>query len=301
MESTFQTQFNQAVALLNEGKVVGMPTETVYGLAARIDRPVGIDSIFTTKQRPDFDPLIVHVASIEQAKKCVKNWTPLAQKLAQAFWPGPLTMVLPKASMISSKITSGLESVGLRCPNHEVALELIKTTGPVAAPSANRFGKTSPTTREHVLSEFSNTVFTLEGGTCQVGIESTVVGVFDDHLEVYRPGMITPSMLKNASDVPVIVKESPVSPGALKHHYMPDVPMYLLEESETLPKKLKHLNLATIKLSLESSIAARELYQSMREACRPGVDAIILIKLKDQVGEGWDALWNRVDKAITEL
>src|SRR5690606_11783022 len=101
--------------------------------------------------RPDFDPLIVHVANVEQAKDCTSKWNALAQKLAEAFWPGPLTLVLPKSEKISSKITSGLLSVGLRCPNHEIALELIKQSGPLAAPSANRFGKTSPTTREHVL------------------------------------------------------------------------------------------------------------------------------------------------------
>lgn len=292
---------SHALEILEHGGVVGMPTETVYGLAARIDRAPGIDLIFTTKARPDFDPLIVHVANIEQAKSCTTNWSPLAQNLAQKFWPGPLTLVLPKSSHISSKITSGLESVGLRCPRHEVALKLLELSGPLAAPSANRFGKTSPTTKQHVDAEFSGKVFTLEGGACQVGIESTVVAVFDNHLEVYRPGMITPSMLAQHTGVEVIVKESPVSPGALKHHYMPDIPLYLIEEGQGIPSKLQEQTLSRIDLNSEATVAARELYQKMREACTQEAQGILLVRRKDQQGEDWDAVWNRVSKAITPL
>lgn len=295
-----EADLSHALQILDQSGVVGIPTETVYGLAARIDRPLGIDRIFTTKERPDFDPLIVHVASIEQAKACTTKWGRLAQTLAENFWPGPLTMVLPKASFISSKITSGLESVGLRCPNHPITLKLIAFAGPVAAPSANRFGKTSPTTKDHVLSEFDHKVFTLDGGPCQVGIESTVVGVFDDHLEVYRLGMLTASMLKEVVDVPVLVKESPVSPGALKHHYMPDVPMYVIEENQVLPGSLSKLKMNKIILSDDAAVAARELYQKMREACKPGIEALLLVRKESQKSEGWDAIWNRVSKALTE-
>ena len=295
-----QNSLNQAISLLTQSDVVAIPTETVYGLAARIDRPEGIDRIFTTKERPDFDPLIVHVASIDQAKECALTWNDLAQKLAEKFWPGPLTLVVKKAGHINNKITSGLESVGLRCPNHPIALELISHTGPLAAPSANRFGKTSPTSAAHVAHEFKDQVFILDGGACDIGIESTVVGVFDDHLEVYRPGMITPTMLAQASGKRVDVKESPVAPGALKHHYMPDVPMYLLHE-ENLPKILENKTLAHITLNDDATIAARELYQSMREACINPIDAIVLHKKSNQVGEKWDAVWNRVHKAITPL
>lgn len=291
---------NNAASLLAQGEVVGMPTETVYGLAARIDNPDAINKIFTTKQRPDFDPLIVHVASIDQAKECTNNWNEIAQRLAESFWPGPLTLVLPKSEKISSKITSGLLSVGLRCPNHEIALELIRLAGPLAAPSANRFGKTSPTTREHVLKEFDHKVLTLEGGPCVVGIESTVVGVFKNHLEVYRPGMITPSMLEGASGVKVEIKESPVSPGALKHHYMPDIPLYVVE-NESIPQQLTHLKFEKIILDSDPTLAARELYQKMRDACKPSVEALVLIKQENQKGEAWEGIWNRVAKASTPI
>tara|TARA_R110000868_G_scaffold32343_3_gene117652 strand:+ start:13253 stop:14149 length:897 start_codon:yes stop_codon:yes gene_type:complete len=292
-------EMQKAIALLNSAQVVGMPTETVYGLAARIDLAEAISKIFTTKQRPDFDPLIVHVSSIDQAKECTSHWSEAAQKLAEAFWPGPLTLILPKATHISGKITSGLTSVGIRCPDHPLALELIRATGPLAAPSANRFGKTSPTTKGHVDSEFEGSVFTLEGGSCQVGIESTVVGVFDDRLEIYRPGSITKSQLEQVSQLKVSHVQSPVSPGALKHHYMPDVPMYLSLENES-PSELKHLKFNTISLSHKPELAARELYQLMRQASGPGIEAILLVKRKEQVGEHWDGIWNRVSKAITK-
>jgi len=295
-----QNALNQAISLLAQSDVVAIPTETVYGLAARIDRPEGIDRIFTTKERPDFDPLIVHVAGIDQAKSCTLEWNEIAQKLAEAFWPGPLTLVLKKAPHINPKITSGLESVGLRCPNHPITLNLIKKTGPLAAPSANRFGKTSPTSALHVRHEFADKVFILDGGSCTIGIESTVVGVFNDHLEVYRPGMITPSMLAEASGVNTVVKESPVAPGALKHHYMPDVPMYLVNSPDT-PAQLKTKKIAHITLNEDASIAARELYQVMREACQEKIEAIVLHQKMSQTGEKWDAVWNRVHKAITPL
>ncbi len=292
-------ELQKAIALLNSAQVVGMPTETVYGLAAKIDLSEAISKIFTTKQRPDFDPLIVHVSSIDQAKNCTSYWSETAQKLAEAFWPGPLTLILPKASHISEKITSGLTSVGIRCPNHPLALELIRATGPLAAPSANRFGKTSPTTKAHVDSEFENTVFTLDGGACQVGIESTVVGVFDDRLEIYRPGSITKSQLEKVGQLNVSIVQSPVSPGALKHHYMPDIPMYLSLGNES-PSELKELKFNIISLSAKPELAARELYQLMRQACTPEVEAILLVKRKEQVGEHWDGIWNRVSKAITK-
>lgn len=289
----------KALSILEAGGVVGIPTETVYGLAAKIDSSQGIDKIFKTKDRPDFDPLIVHVESIEQALKCSKTWPLHAEQLAKAFWPGPLTMVLPKADHISSKITSGLETVGLRCPDHALTLELIHYSGPLAAPSANRFGKTSPTQKSHVDTEFNNEVFTIDGGPCQIGIESTVAGIFEDHIEIYRPGAITPSMIKAVTDVDIIVKESPVSPGHLKHHYMPDLPLYLSLTSH--PAELNNIPFAIIELNADPNIAARELYQKMREAAKePLAQAIVLVKGSHQNGEHWDGIWNRVKKAMTK-
>ena len=140
-------KIDQAKEYLLKNDIIGIPTETVYGLAASILSPKAIDKVFTIKERPSFDPLIVHVSSVQQAKEYSENWDDRCEKLAQAFWPGPLTMILPKSDQISGKITAGLETVGIRMPKHDLTLELIKLLGhPIAAPSANKFSKTSPTT-----------------------------------------------------------------------------------------------------------------------------------------------------------
>ncbi len=181
-----------AIDILKNGGVVAMPTETVYGLAGDVEQETAIKKIFSTKERPFFDPLIVHISSIEQAKKLTTQWDETCEKLAESFWPGPLTLILPKSDLVNPLITSGLNSVGLRWPNHALAMELISNFNlGLAAPSANKFKKTSPTSKEHVEAEFGNNVFVLDGGKCEVGIESTVAGVFKDRIEIYRPGMIS--------------------------------------------------------------------------------------------------------------
>ena len=186
---------SDAVTVLSKGGVVGLPTETVYGLAASLKSEEGIREVFRIKERPFFDPLIVHCASLEQVQSVVSIWTPAHQLLAQRFWPGPLTMIVPKKSVVSDLVTSGLPSVGVRIPSHPVALSVIQQLGcPVAAPSANKFGKTSPTTARHVRDEFGPSVVVLEGGPCDVGIESTVIEIVEDNtglrILILRPGMI---------------------------------------------------------------------------------------------------------------
>jgi L-threonylcarbamoyladenylate synthase len=172
-------EISVAVEKLINGEVVGIPTETVYGLGAVISKSDAIKKIFTTKERPFFDPLIVHVSGVEQAKELSLDWSAAADILAQEFWPGPLTLVLPKKN-VSDLITSGLQTVGVRCPDHKIALEIIEKVGePIAAPSANRFGKTSPTCKKHVLEEFNDAVFVVDGGDCSVGIESTIISVLE--------------------------------------------------------------------------------------------------------------------------
>jgi L-threonylcarbamoyladenylate synthase len=182
---------NAAMALKN-GEIVAIPTETVYGLAACITNPVAIENIFKTKERPFFDPLIVHVSSIAMAWALTTDWNKVAECLAQTYWPGPLTIVLEKSDAINPMITAGLTQVGIRQPLHTKTQELIELTGPLAAPSANKFKKTSPTTTEHVLEQFPN-ILILEGGDCTIGIESTVIGIDKNSVHIYRPGMITKS------------------------------------------------------------------------------------------------------------
>jgi L-threonylcarbamoyladenylate synthase len=215
---------------LKDGEVIGLPTETVYGLAADINNEQALKLIFETKSRPFFDPLIIHVDKKEKAKKLAK-WNKLAEFLADKFWPGPLTIVAPKTDLVNNLITAGLGSVAIRCPKHTLANVLLKDFAGLAAPSANRFGKTSPTKAEHVEREFDGKVLVLDGGDCDVGIESTVVGIISEtEIEIYRPGMITKQTLERVLQdferkVLVEYAQSPVAPGQLKHHYMPDIPL----------------------------------------------------------------------------
>src|ERR1700730_13858714 len=169
---------SQAAEILRSGGLVAFPTETVYGLGANALNPAAVQKIFEMKGRPETSPLIVHVASVEMARKVVAEWPPLAQELSRKWWPGPLTMVLPKHSRVPANVTAGLPTVGVRMPNHPMALALIEESGvPIAAPSANRFTGLSPTTADHVKATFGDAVPALDGGPCTVGIESTVVAI----------------------------------------------------------------------------------------------------------------------------
>lgn len=289
-------EIEHAVRLLKEGNVVGMPTETVYGLAGSIESEAGIKKIFSTKERPFFDPLIVHISSKEMAKPLVKTWPKIADLLADKFWPGPLTMVLPKSDKVSDLITSGLDSVGLRCPSHNIAKQLINDFGaPLAAPSANKFTKTSPTSKDHVISEFGDEVFVLEGGQCEVGIESTVIGVFDDSIKIYRPGMITKSDIESTlNDNSIIIDyvESPVAPGQLEHHYMPNKPVVI-----TADIKRKDLDNSWV-VPNDPIIACRELYSKLRELDKNDHNEItIILKEEFKSLDYWKGFLNRVSKA----
>lgn len=330
-----EQQISQAVQLLKNQDVVGIPTETVYGLAAAIDAPKGIQKIFSMKERPFFDPLIVHVASLEQAKACTTDWNPLAESLAQGFWPGPLTLILPKSDLISDVITSGLPNVGLRWPRNEIAEEIIRQVGsPLAAPSANKFGRTSPTKASHVRQEFGDQVFVVDGEDSQIGIESTVLSI--KHLggrytlSILRKGAVLTSQIDRVlfkhsfdyrwSDL-VDKKESP---GHMKHHYMPSIPFVvcrnpsrkLSEISDILNSKLKELpdrvegvqiikpkqkinKIEFLRLSADPAQAAREVYSQLRAASLRNPDALCFIQMPSHTGEMWESIFDRLYKAAS--
>ncbi|MBC74953.1 MAG: threonylcarbamoyl-AMP synthase [Halobacteriovoraceae bacterium] len=300
-------ELDKAIKLLKDGDVVALPTETVYGLAGSIDSEKALRKIFAVKERPFFDPLIVHVSNTQTAKNLAVSWDQTCDVLAKEFWPGPLTMVVKKNETVKDVITAGLDSVGLRCPDHPATLDIIERLGsPVAAPSANKFKRTSPTKKEHVLKEFGEEVFVVEGGESRVGIESTVVGVFSDKVEIYRPGMITSEDITKALNqhgisLPVNVVQSPVAPGQLKHHYMPKIPIVLSWDNQS--PKLDSLNidtsdLAQWHLTSEPTQAARKLYNFFRESEQEGKTAI-LISLKSSMKESpqWAGILNRLEKA----
>lgn len=297
----------KAVDLLRSGEVVAIPTETVYGLAASIESEHGLKKIFALKERPFFDPLIVHVGSVEMAKGLALEWTQACEVLAQAFWPGPLTLVVPKNDKVSDLITSGLDSVGLRNPSHPVALEAIRLLGvPLAAPSANKFKRTSPVAKEHVEDEFGSDVFALEGGESRVGIESTVAAVFPDKIEIYRPGAVSRGdMLKALAGaglkLPVHFASSPVAPGQLKHHYMPNIPVALSwdqKDPNLSGTVLQNKTLSKWEVEDNPEQTARKLYAFFREAEKSGKEGVLLcLKSSWKTQDKWAGVLNRLDKA----
>lgn len=272
---------NKAIELLNSNDIVALPTETVYGLAGRIDSDSALKKIFQCKRRPLFDPLIVHVKDVSDAIKYSTSWNPLEIYLATKFWPGPLTIIKEKNNSISELITAGLNKVAIRSPDHSIFQEILKSTQcPLAAPSANIFKSTSPTSSQHVLDEFKCEIPVVEGGNCNVGIESTVIEIFIDVnsnylIHIYRPGIIGPKQIQNALqntewyNVPIEYKPSPVSPGQLQEHYRTKKPLeVVLVDSLSTLEKYYHLNNDCLvpKLSTDVHIAARELYGNLRLA-----------------------------------
>lgn len=216
-----------AALLLQEGHLIGVPTETVYGLAADATNDVAVAKIYETKGRPQFNPLIVHVSSVEEARLYVE-FTPVAELLAAAFWPGPLTLVLPRRrdAEVSYLVSAGLDTLAIRCPDHEVMRDLITATGhPLAAPSANPSGRISPTTAAHVYDGFKDMeepVLILDGGSCEVGVESTVVDVTGSLAVVLRPGGLSMEDLGEVCSVVSCDENSDIkSPGMLIKHYSP--------------------------------------------------------------------------------
>ncbi len=225
----------RAAALIRAGELVAFPTETVYGLGANALDPSAIEKIYAAKGRPPESPLIVHVDSVEMARSLAREWPDAAERLARRFWPGPLTLVLPKQPHVPDRLTAGLNTVGIRMPSHPIALALIHAAGvPVAAPSANRFTELSPTTAQHVRDSLGDRVaLVLDGGPTTVGIESTVLSLAAPEAVLLRPGMITQADLEAvigplAAARPHEGAAHP-SPGMHRRHYSPRTPLYLIE------------------------------------------------------------------------
>jgi len=224
----FQEAVLKTSALLRSGAVAAVPSETVYGLAANAFSPEAVAGIYNAKGRPSTNPLIVHVATAAMARECAAHWPGLAEKLARRFWPGPLTLVVPKSSRIPSLVAAGGQTVGLRWPSHAFFQSVIRECGfPLAAPSANPSDQLSPTTAEHVIAGLGDRIpLIIDAGPCAVGIESTVVDVTGDRPRILRPGIISAEQIAEAAGVPVESPEAaspgPLrSPGQLSRHYSP--------------------------------------------------------------------------------
>ena len=239
LKANEQEDVQRAGEILRRGGIVAIPTETVYGLAADATSGQAVSKIFEAKGRPQDNPLIVHIASLEDLPPLVEQVPPMAEKLAQSFWPGPLTMVFRKSPRVPQEITAGLETVAIRMPQHPAARDVIRAAGvPLAAPSANRSGKPSPTTAAHVMEDMKGRIeAVLDGGECSVGVESTVVDMTGDVPRILRPGAITQKQLKRVLGKNVEIDEAvfhevapgqPVrSPGMKYRHYAPKAPVLL--------------------------------------------------------------------------
>ncbi len=298
------TDLREAAQLLRFGAVVGIPTETVYGLAANVFDEVAVLRIFQVKERPSFDPLIVHVGRKEDVHRIVRELPLGAQELMDAFWPGPLTLVLPKRPEVPDLVTSGLDTVGVRMPAHPLALDLLRSLEfPLAAPSANPFGYISPTTAQHVADQLGERIpYILDGGPCAVGVESTIVGWDNGTWVLYRPGGIPVEAIEALLGERVFTHRStgegqgPLSaPGMLASHYAPSKPVHLGEVQELLLRfKGERIGAITFRDRVEActnkvlsprgdlSEAAQHLFAALRELDGSDVTVIIAGPFPDE-------------------
>jgi L-threonylcarbamoyladenylate synthase len=300
-----------AAQLLRQGELVAFPTETVYGLGVDARGSNAVEKIFAAKGRPADHPVIVHVASADEFDKWAVDIPAVAYQLAKAFMPGPLTLVLKRSKLVPDIVTGGQDTVGLRVPNHPVALELLKSFGGgIAAPSANRFGRISPTTAKHVLEELGDEVsLILDGGACQVGLESTIVDVTSAKVKILRPGGVS---LNNLADllgyIPESIEKSTVRvSGSLESHYAPMTPAFLVsrEGLETLsaegcgvislevkPSSFKGV---WVTLPNDAESYGQSLYATLRRLDALGLERILI----EQVPESseWLAVRDRLQRA----
>lgn len=287
--------------ILEKGELVAVPTETVYGLAANALNAKAVTKIFVTKNRPTFDPLIIHIASEAQLENFVTSVPDDAKKLIKHFWPGPLTLVLPRNKNIPDIVTAGLSTVGVRCPDHYLTQQLLALINfPLAAPSANPFGYVSPTTAEHVNAQLGEQIsYILDGGPCRVGIESTIIGFENNKPIIYRRGGIPEEAIERIVG-PVQSKlhssSNPAAPGQLVSHYAPKI-NFLLGDIDALidahkDKKIGLLRFKKIEgessrheicLSAEGDMAeaAQNLFAALRKLDQMDVDIIIAEKVPD--------------------
>ncbi|MDX5337962.1 MAG: threonylcarbamoyl-AMP synthase [Cyclobacteriaceae bacterium] len=232
----------QAKTFLEEGQLVGIPTETVYGLAGNALDPEAVALIFETKNRPSFDPLILHTSSLDRVSDFVNEFPPKLRVLAEKFWPGPLTLLLPRKVIVPDLVTSGLERVAVRVPKHPLTLALLESLDfPLAAPSANPFGYISPTQASHVNAQLGSQIpYILDGGACEVGLESTIVGMEEGEIVIYRLGgldiqeiekWVGPAKVKDHSS------SNPAAPGQLESHYAPRKPFVLGDLASLIAEK----------------------------------------------------------------
>jgi L-threonylcarbamoyladenylate synthase len=315
----------QAARALAAGEVVAFPTETVYGLGADATNPRAVARVFALKGRPATHPLIVHLASGAQAQQWAAHWPAAAQTLAQRFWPGPLTLIVRKAAQVDTAVTGGQDSVGLRVPSHPIAQQLLAAfarigSGAIAAPSANRFGRLSATQAAHVQAEFGAEVpIVLDGGACEVGIESTIVDVSREHPVLLRPGAIGLAALTDAlGEIPRAPDaDAPRASGTLASHYAPraqvmlveadlvtEIARFLASDGKTVAVLARTAGepldsrLRWQRTPIDPAGYAHDLYASLRALDQPGTDVIVVERTP--IDAAWIAIADRLHRAAAE-
>ena len=321
LDGTEPAAIDQAAALLAQGELLAFPTETVYGLGARADDDAAVAKIFLAKGRPAAHPLIVHVADAASALAFAACLPPVAQRLIDAFWPGPLTVIVPRAEGIGQAAAGGQNSIGLRCPDHPLALRLLVAAralgvAGVAGPSANRFGRISPTRAAHVQAEFGDALAVLDGGACGVGIESSIVDCTRDVPMLLRPGTLTRARIEAAAGQRLRDADAlaPRAPGTLLAHYAPNAKLRLmatallttalqvLGESPAGLAVYSRSRLAGLapavrfrRMPADPRAAAQELFVVLRELDAEGVQLIWVEE--PPPGPEWDGVRDRLQRA----
>lgn len=305
----------EAARRIQAGQLVGFPTETVYGLGADASNDKAVAGIFSAKGRPADHPLIVHLADAAQVLDYASSVPPFADRLVQAFWPGPLTVILPRKDGVAAAAAGGQNSIGLRCPAHPVALAFLRAchTG-VAGPSANRFGRISPTTAQHVQQEFGDALLVLDGGPCEVGIESSIVDCTRGRPVLLRPGVLTRAQLEAACGEPVLDKDelqqgdsalgrAPRAPGTLAAHYAPNAKVRLMN-ADAIQTALDLLgadaaHIAVYARAILRIQSAQVLYRRMPDDALATAQQLFAV-LRDFDAEGVKLIWIEHPPATAE-
>ncbi len=313
-----QAELEAAVDALRDGELVAFPTETVYGLGANAANPVAVRRVFELKDRPANHPVIVHIDQQKYLRRWVRELTPEAEKLAEAFWPGPLTLVLPRAEGVHDVVTGGQDTVAMRIPSHPMARQLLDAFGGgIAAPSANRYGRLSATRAEHVQDEFGDAVkVVLDGGECQLGLESTIVSCIGGEVRLLRPGAITLTQLREVVGEVSIGpgKSSPRVPGSTAAHYAPVTPLTIVpggeldglaeslsEGGQRIAVLAQRLPLKTyetvtwINAGKRAEAYGHDLYANLRTLDKAGCARILVQEVPGD--ERWDAVRDRLARA----
>jgi L-threonylcarbamoyladenylate synthase len=317
-----QQEIDAAVQALRDGQLVAFPTETVYGLGANAQDPKALQRIFDAKRRPVTHPLIVHLDSVKYLPRWAAEVPTATVRLAERFWPGPLTIVLPRAANVHDLVTGGQNTVAVRVPSHPMARQLLTAFGGgIAAPSANRYGRLSPTRAEHVREEFGDLVrVVLDGGDCKIGLESTIVSCVGGGVRVLRPGAISLTQIRQAigEHIPASEVEVPRVPGTMPSHYAPLTPMSIVPAGEidaraaaasaghkriaVLAQRLPlqaHASVTWINAGRRPQQYAHDLYANLRTLDKAGCQEILVQDVPDD--ERWDAIRDRLKRAASSV